>query len=70
MTKTVQEILDELATTIHNLSPGDIGSMDRVLRPINVARSELYLLIKDEVLTNSYKSSLTRLNTVFGVKDV
>jgi hypothetical protein len=37
----VQAILDELATTIHNLSPGDIGSMDRVLVPIAEAKAAL-----------------------------
>lgn len=37
----LESILDELATTIHNLVPGDVGSMDRVLRPITKAKQKL-----------------------------
>jgi hypothetical protein len=34
----LRDALDKLATDIHNMSPGDVGSMDRVL--IVIARAE------------------------------
>lgn len=37
----LQDILDELATNIHNLSPGDVGSMDRVLLHIRKAKEKI-----------------------------
>lgn len=37
----LEAILDELATSIHNLSPGDVGSMDRVLYPIAKAKAAI-----------------------------
>jgi hypothetical protein len=37
----LQKILDELATKIHNLSPGDVGSIDRVLLHIRKAKEKL-----------------------------
>lgn len=46
MTKTIRDILDELATTIHNLSPGDVGSMDRVLLPIDAALTDIAAILE------------------------
>lgn len=50
-TQRMREILETLATTIHNLSPGDVGSMDRVLRPIDQALAELSEVL-DEARAN------------------
>lgn len=47
MTKTIRDILDELATTIHNLSPGDVGSMDRVLLPIDAALTDIAAILEE-----------------------
>lgn len=44
-TPGLQAILDELATAIHNLSPGDVGSFERVLVPIERAKRRVEALI-------------------------
>lgn len=41
----MDDILDLLATKVHNLSPGDIGSTDRVLYPIAEAKAKLLELM-------------------------
>lgn len=45
----LEAILDELATAIHNLSPGDIGSIDRALLPIDQAKAQLQALVARHV---------------------
>jgi hypothetical protein len=44
LVQQIQKALDQLATTVHNLSPGDVGSTDRVLYPIALARTEIDLI--------------------------
>ena len=42
--RNLDEVLDELATTVHNLVPGDVGSIDRVLMPIAKSKQQVKAL--------------------------
>lgn len=61
----LEKILNTLATEIHNLSPGDVGSMDRVFRPIDKALAALRQREREtEQLCKSAMSKALFLNKV------